>query len=152
MRPRAINFPLSISKSPESPFYIYYLLKYCYVFETFLKSGKYSVNLISTKNRYLLMTDKFENNQIVVYFPGRYLMQLKPPVVCNMSHVLCLVSHATFQPFPNRKSQGTCNFCMVFTTPYVLRVSCHMSGVTCLTCHVSLMTCHMSCDTIFIFF
>ena len=25
LRPRAINFPLSISKSPESPFYIYYI-------------------------------------------------------------------------------------------------------------------------------
>ena len=50
------------------------------------------------------MIDKFESNQIVLYFPGGYMMHLKPPVMCHMSYVLFLVSHATFQPFQNRKS------------------------------------------------
>ena len=38
------------------------------VFETFFKSGKYSVNLISTKKVLLLMVEKFETNKIV-FFP-----------------------------------------------------------------------------------
>ena len=50
------------------------------------------------------MIEKFETNQKVLYFLGGYMMHLKPPVMFHISHVLCLVSHATFQPIPNRKS------------------------------------------------
>ena len=42
----------------------------------------------------LLIIGKFETNQIFLYFPGGYMMHLKPPVMCYMSNVLCLVSHA----------------------------------------------------------
>ena len=77
-------------------------------------------------------------------FPGGYLMHLKPPVMCHMSHVLCLVSHNTFQPFPNHKS----NFRKIFTIPYVSCVLCQMSGVTCplwrVTCHLWHVTCHVT--------
>ena len=52
------------------------------------------------------MKDKPETSQIVLYFLGGYMMHLKPPFMCHLSHVLCLVSHATFQPFPNCKSYG----------------------------------------------
>ena len=51
-----------------------------------------------------MMIHKFETNKIVLFFPGGYMMHFKPPVICNMSHVLYLVSHSSFQPFPNRKS------------------------------------------------
>ena len=64
------------------------------VFETFLKSGKYSENQISTEKIHLLMVEKFKTNQIVFFFPGGYMIHLKPPFMCHMSHVLCLVTHA----------------------------------------------------------
>ena len=91
------------------------------------------------------MINKFETNPIVFYFyfTGGYIMHLKPPVMFQMSNILCLVSHATFQPFPNRNSYGPAIF--AWYSPYPM---CHVSRVTCqvshVTCDVSCVTCDMS--------
>ena len=101
-----------------------------------------------------LMINKFETNQIVLYLPVGYMMHLKPPGMCHMSHVLCLVSNATFQPLPNRKSYGPAIF--TWYSPYPM---CYVSCVTCqvshVTCDVSCVTCDMSHEmwhNFFIFF
>ena len=98
------------------------------------------------------MIDKFETDQILLYFPVEYMMHFKPPVMCPMSHVLCLVSHATFNhpqtvrardlQFSHNIRHTLCVMCLVS------HVRCHMSPVIC---HMSLVTCQMSCDT-FLFF
>ena len=68
------------------------------------------------------------------------MMHLKPHAMCYMSDILCLVSRATFQPFPNRKSYGP-----AWYSPYPM---CHVSRVTCqvshVTCEVSCVICDMS--------
>ena len=89
------------------------------------------------------MIDKFETNNLVLYFPWGYMMHIKPPVMCHISHVLCLVSHATFHPFPNHKSWWYAIF--AWYSPYIM---CHVSRVTFqvsyVTCDVSRVTCDMS--------
>ena len=87
------------------------------------------------------MIDKFESNQVVLYFPGGYRMHLKPLVMCHMSNVLCLLSHATFQPFPNCKSYGPAVFAWYSTYPM-----CPVSHVMCQVWHVTCDMSHVTCD------
>ena len=75
------------------------------VFETFLKLGKLQCKSSFNINEVLLLMIKdFETIQIVKYFPEGCMMDFE--TTCYVSRVTCHVSLVTFQPFPNRKSQG----------------------------------------------
>ena len=65
------------------------------VFETCLKLSKLQCKSNFIRNSVLLLTiDNFENNQIVLYLQGGYMMHLE--TTCHVSHVTCQVKHVIF--------------------------------------------------------
>ena len=48
---------------------------------------------------HLVMTEKLETNQIVLYISGEYMMHLE--TTWHVSHVTCQISHVTLQLLPN---------------------------------------------------
>ena len=121
------------------------------------------ISKINRNQAILLMIENFETNQMVLYLPVGYTMHLETTCtflwypytigvpLCPQSyrkkivyHQYCYLLNVTFQPLPNRKSQGPkllSNY-----SPYPI---CHVSLVTY---HMSRVTCNVSYFSINIFF